>query len=82
MMCCQKQQVKQKTRVHCFMAPNHPSPPPPKPIPPLKPPKMGFWQPVVPKKTGGKRETEKKQLFFVPPVNPSTALVTGVCVTP
>ena len=70
MMCCQKQQVKQKKRVHWFMAPNHPSrntPPPPDPIPPLKPPEMGFWQQVVPKKQPKKRgktpETEKNNFF-------------------
>ena len=47
---------------------------------------MGFWQQVVPQnqqKTGEKHlKLEKKNLVLHPPVNPSTALVTGVCVTP
>ena len=37
-----------------------PPPPPQTPYPPLKPPKMGFWQQVVPKKTT--KKTGKKQL--------------------
>ena len=73
MMCCQKQQVKQKkTGYTGSWAPftlAQPPPPPPNPVPPLKPPKMGFWQQVVPKKeqkTGKKHPKLKKkqQLFF------------------
>ena len=55
---------------------------PPIPHPPhLKPPQMGFWQQVVPKKTtkNAKKHLKlKKKLFVDQPVNLSAALVTGV----
>ena len=77
-----------KTRVHWFMAPNHPSPTPPPPRPHTHPaaPENGLLAARCAQKTtknGGKTpETETKKPFLAPPVNPSTALVTGVCVTP
>ena len=45
---------------------------------------MGFWQLVVPKKQQktGEKHLNPKKIFLAPPVHPSTALVTGVCVTP
>ena len=66
MLLCKKSQAK-KNMVLWFMAPTHPKPPPPPHTPyspPLKPPKMGFWQQVVPEKTTKKHKKNLKLKFF------------------
>ena len=61
-------------------------PPPPRPHTPPETPQNGLLTTSCPQKTtkNGKKtpETEKNNFFLVPTVNPSIALVTGVCVTP